>query len=258
MQMIKQRYFIGRSLAGATLLFVLVAPCSAQWVNYKPRGVPRTADGKPDLNAPTPKMTDGKPDLSGLWLGPRPYQTNLTKDLKPGELAMLPWAEALFKQRRANESKDDPQAYCIPGGVPRSYTPPYPFKIVSTPNLVVMLFEAIQSYRQIFTDGRELPRELTPTWMGYSVGRWEGDTLIVQTTGFKDENWIDSDGHPGSDALVVTERFRRKDFGHIDIEVAIQDPKAYAKPWTITLSLTAAPDNEIMEYICSENNKYSR
>lgn len=249
---------LARVCATAALFLLMFAlPSSAQWQNYRASGIPRTPDGKPDLNAPAPKTADGKTDIGGVWQMPPPpvYLSNLTRDLKSGELVMLPWAENLYKERRATESKDDPHHFCIPGGVPRSYTPPYPFKIVNTPNLVFILFEAIQSYRQIFLDGRKLAQDADPTWMGYSTGRWEGDTLVVETTGFKEGAWLDTDGHPGSDALHVTERFRRKDFGHMDVQVTIQDPKAYAKPWTVTLPLTLFPDAEVMEYICNENNR---
>ena len=214
-------------------------------------------DGKPNLSAPAPKTADGKPDITGLWQPPPPpaYLENIAKDLKPGELTMQPWAEALYKQRRETESKDDPSGSCIPGGVPRSYLPPYPFKILSLPGEVIILFEAIHSYRQIFTDGREPPTDPNPTWLGYSVGKWDGDAFEIQTSGFKDKGWLDNNGHPGSDALHVTERLHRKDFGHMDVQVTINDPKAYAMPWTATLPLTLDPDGELLEFICSENEK---
>ena len=246
-------------LAGAVLLLSLLAPrpATGQWMNYKTPTVPRNADGKVNLSAPAPKTSDGKPDIEGVWQVPVPplLLANLAKDIKAGELSMTPWAEALYKQRRATESKDDPHHSCIVGGVPRTYLPPYPFKIVNHPGVVIILFEAMQTYRQIFTDGRALPNDPNPTWLGYSVGRWEGDTFVAETTGFKDAGWLDTDGHPLSDGLRVTERFRRRDFGHLDVEVTINDPKAYTKPWTVNLPLTYQPDTEIIEFICNENNR---
>jgi hypothetical protein len=228
---------------------------SAQWFNIKTPGIPRLADGKPNLAAPAPKTQDGRPDLSGIWMPARPYFINIATDFKPGDLPFQPWAEALFKQRRATESKEDPTGNCIPGGVPRADSVPYPFKIVPSDKMVVILYEAIHMYRQIFTDGRELPKDPNPTWMGYSVGRWEGDALVVDTAGFKNEGWLDNDGHPASDALHVTERIRRKDFGHLEFQITVDDPKAYTKPWTVTLPLTLMADTELLEYVCNENNK---
>jgi hypothetical protein len=142
------------------------------------------------------------------------------------------------------------------GGTPRSDLVPYPFKVLQVPGMVVILYEAVHSYRQIFADGRELPKDPNPTWFGYSVGRWQGDAFVVETSGFNDEGWLDNFGKPSTDQLRVTERFRRKDFGHMDIEITIDDPKAYTKPWTVTLPLILQPDTELLEYICNENNKY--
>jgi hypothetical protein len=242
-------------LCGA--LACAVPGAHAQWLKYKAPGIPRLPDGKPDLNAPAPKTADGKPDIAGLWLPPNPanYLIDLTKTVPAGEVVMTRWAEELYRHRRATESKDDPTGYCVPGGIPRSYLPPYPYKIVNTPGEVIMMFEAVHSYRQIFTDGRQLPKDPNPTWMGYSVGRWENDTFVIESSGFRDEAWLDNNGHPSSDALHVTERLRRKDFGHMDVEVTIDDPKAYKKPWKVTLPLTLDPDNELIEYVCSENEK---
>jgi hypothetical protein len=183
------------------------------------------------------------------------YIENIARDLKPADVPFQPWAKKLFDERRATLSKDDPTGYCIPGGVPRSNAVPYPFKVAQLPGMVVILYEAVHSFRQIFMDGRELPKDPNPTWMGYSVGRWDGDTLAVETTGFNDHGWLDNDGHPNTDRLRVTERFHRKDFGHMDIQVTVDDAKAYTKPWTATLPLTLQPDTELLEYICGENNK---
>ena len=237
----------------AVLLFTSVA--SAQWLNYPSPGIPRTKDGKPDLSAPAPKTADGKPDISGLWEPPGAYIGNIAKDLKPGDVSFQPWAAELFQHRRDTLSKEDPTGWCVPGGVPRSDVVPYPFKILTLPGMTLILYEAVQSYRQIFTDGRPLPKDPNPAWMGYSIGRWDGDTFVVESSGFNADAWLDNNGHPGTEALRVTERFRRKDFGNMDVEVTINDPKAYTKPWTVTLPFHLLPDTELLEYICSENNK---
>ena len=167
-----------------------------------------------------------------------------------------PWAEALFRSRVANDSRDDPTARCIVGGVPRSNFVGYPFKVLQVPGMVVILYEAVHSYRQIFADGRSLPQDPNPAWFGYSVGRWDGDAFVVETAGFNDNVWLDNLGRPATGQLRVTERFIRRDFGRMDIDVTIDDPKAYTRPWTVTQSLVFQPDTELLEYICDENNKY--
>jgi hypothetical protein len=235
-------------------VLTMSASLSAQWLGYPTPGIPRTPDGKPNLSAPAPKTADGKPDLSGLWLTRGIYIGNIARDLKE-EPPMQPWAAELYKQRRDTLSKDDPTGRCIPGGVPRSTAVPYPFKILTTPNIVVVLYEAVHAYRQIFTDGRPLPKDPNPNWMGYSVGRWEGDTFVVESTGFNDNVWLDNNGHPAGESLRVTERFRRKNFGSMDVEITIDDPKTYTKPWNVTLPLVFQPDTEMLEYICPENEK---
>ena len=227
-----------------------------QWLKYPTAGIPRTPDGKPNLSAPAPKMQDGKSDVSGLWLPGPGYVGNIAKDIKPEDIPYQPWAAELFKSRRASNSKDDPTAQCIVGGVPRSDLVPYPFKILQLPNEVVILYEAVHSYRQIFTDGRAFPEDPTPSWFGYSISRWEGNDFVVQTTGFNEKGWLDNAGRPATEALKVTERFRRKDFGHMDVIITIDDSKTYTKPWTVTLPLTFVADSELLEYICNENNKY--
>jgi hypothetical protein len=242
-------------LTSVFVVFGIQTPSSAQWLTGA-RGVPRAADGKIALSAPAPKTADGKPDIRGTWQIPPPpqYLQNLAKDLKPGELEMTPWAQPIYNQRRATESKDDPHHSCIVSGVPRSWLPPYPAKIFNTPDEVVILFEAVQTWRQVFTDGRALPKDPNPTWMGYSIGQWDGDTFVIETTGFKDKGWLDVDGHPLSDQLRVTERLRRKDFGHLDVQVTIDDPKAYKQPWTVALPMVYQ-DSELLEFICAENNR---
>ena len=244
------------SLRVVIALVLMTALPSAQWLQHPTPGMPRTPDGKPNLSAPIPRTADGKPDLSGLWRPAAILIGDIAANLKPGSVPFQPWAEALYKQRVANNSRDDPTANCIVGGVPRSDLVPYPFKILHTPGLVVILYEAVHSYRQIFADGRGLPKDMNPSWFGYSVGRWEGDTFVVQTAGFNDKGWLDNFGKPATDALKVTERFRRKDFGHMDIQITIDDPKVYTKPWDVTLPLALYPDAELLEYICNENNKY--
>jgi hypothetical protein len=238
----------------AAVLMMTASP-SAQWLGHPTPGLPRTPDGKPNLDAPAPKTADGKPDISGLWLTRGIYIGNIARDLKE-EPPMQPWAAALYKQRRDNLSKDDPTGRCVPGGVPRSTAVPYPFKILNTPsNIVIVLYEAVHAYRQIFTDGRPLPKDPNPNWMGYSVGRWEGDTFVVESSGFNDNVWLDNNGHPAGEALRVTERFRRKTFGSMDVEITIDDPKTYTRPWNVTIPLAFQPDTEMLEYICPENEK---
>jgi hypothetical protein len=238
----------------AAVLYGACLPVSAQWLTIRTPGIPRLPDGKANLAAPTP-MRDGRPDLAGIWQPSPPYIGNIASDLKPGDAPFQPWAAALFKQRRDTESKDDPTGDCIPGGVPRSDAVPYPFKIVNSEKMVVILYEAVHSYRQIFTDGRQLPKDPNPTWMGYSVGHWEENDFVAQTAGFNDKGWLDNDGRPATAALHVTERFRRKNFGHMDILITIDDPKAYTQPWNVTLPLQLVPDTDLLEYVCNENNK---
>jgi hypothetical protein len=179
---------------------------------------------------------------------------NITKDLKPGEVSFQPWADALYKHRLATNGKEDPQGRCVLSGVPREDVVPYPFKILNTNGMIVILYEALHSYRQIFMDGRPLPKDPNPAWMGYSIGHWDGDTLVVNSAGFVDNNWLDNSGHPGTEALHLTERFHRRDFGHIDLQITIDDPKAYTKPWSVNLQLILA-DTELIEYVCDENEK---
>jgi hypothetical protein len=239
----------------AAALCVIAPPAQAQWLTVRTPGIPRTADGKPDLNAPAPKTAAGRPDISGLWEPADILIGDIAKNLPPGSVPFQPWAEALYKKRRDTLSKDDPTGWCVPGGVPRSNAVPYPFKILNMPDMVVVLYEAVQSYRQIFTDGRELPKDPNPAWMGYSIGHWEADAFVVESAGFNDNVWLDNNGHPATETLRVTERFKRKDFGHMEIGITIDDPKAYTKPWTVTLPLRLVPDTDLLEYICVENNK---
>jgi hypothetical protein len=246
--------------AAIALTILATVSASAQWLNFPTPGVPRTADGKPNMSAPAPKTADGKPDLSGTWQTRGGYTGNIARDLKPGEVSFQPWADTLYKHRVDTLSKEDPQAYCVLSGVPREHVVPYPFKIfnaqtVNNGGSIVILYEALHSYRQIFMDGRALPKDPNPTWMGYSVGHWDGDTLVVESSGFVDNNWLDNNGHPGTEAMHLTERFHRPDFGHIDLQITVDDPKAYTKPWTVKLQFTAVPDTDLIEYVCDENEK---
>jgi hypothetical protein len=244
-----------------TIVSVMAAAVltQAQWLEYPTPGVPRLPNGKPNLTAPAPKTADGKPDLSGIWTTKVGYTGNIARDLKPGEVSFTPWAAELYKHRQDTLSKDDPQGYCVLSGVPREHVVPYPFKILNSTSgsggMIAILYEALHSYRQIFLDGRKLPKDPNPTWMGYSVGRWDGDTLVVDSSGFVDNNWLDNGGHMGTEAMKLTERFRRRDYGHIDLQFTIEDAKAYTKPWTVNLEFTATPDSELIEYVCDENEK---
>jgi hypothetical protein len=235
------------------LLLVLLPCASAQWLDFPSKGIPRRADGKPNLTAPAPRLADGKPDLAGLWVADNSRQLgNLAADLK--EVPFQPWAEKLYNERRANFGKDDPEARCMPQGVPKVNTLPYPYKIFQMPNETVILYEMYYLHRQIFTDGRELPKEyLSPSWMGYSVGHWEGDDFVVETSGINEKVFIDTNGHPHTDALKVTERFHRKDFGHMEVNVTIDDSKAYTKPWSLTIKQHLLADTELLEFVCEKN-----
>src|SRR4249919_2662182 len=226
----RARTIAAQAVAVTVTLLTLSTAASAKWLNHPTADIPRLPDGKPNLAAPTPRTPDGKPELAGLWR-PSPGLTgDIARNLKPGEVPFQPWAEELYKHRRATQSKDDPTANCIVGGVPRSDLVGYPFKILQVPGMVAILYEAVHSYRQIFTDGRAFPADMNPSWFGYSVGHWEGDALVVETRGFNDKGWLDNAGKPATDQLRVTERFIRKDFGNLDIQITIDDPKAYTKP----------------------------
>jgi hypothetical protein len=238
------------ALAAAVCLVTLVeAPAGAQWLNYPTPGIPRTADGKPNLSAPAPRTADGKPDLSGMWnIGGLGSATNIT------DIALLPAAEAIFKKRLETYGTGDPATSCLPEGPRSGLAGLDPLRIVQTPTIVVVLYEA-GAFRLIYTDGRPLPKDMNPTWMGYSVGRWDGDTFVIETAGYNDKTWLDFAGRPHSDALRVTERFRRIDFGHMQLEMTFDDPKAYAKPFTIKAAVAFVADDDLIENVCLENEK---
>jgi hypothetical protein len=246
-----------RALLALSAVLIAATSLHAQWLRIPTAGMPRTPDGKPNLTAPAPKNAEGRPAIGGLWRPQRRLIGDISTGMNSGEtIPYQPWAEKLFKERVANNAKDDPTSNCIVGGVPRNDFVPYPFKILETPGIVVILYEAIHSYRQIFTDGRSLPKDPNPAWLGYSVGRWEGDAFVVNSAGFNDNVWLDNAGRPATEHLKVTERFLRRDFGHMDIEITIDDPKTYTRPWKVTQPLEFQADNELIEYICDENNRY--
>jgi hypothetical protein len=240
-------------LNGAVLLSAALVPVSAQWLHLTTPGIPRTPDGKANLTAPAPKTADGKPDLSGIWAGTDDkYFRDLTTGGPPAP--MLPWAEALFKARKENLEKGHPSERCIGHGVTDYDSQVSLRRVLQTPGIIGILFEGYNHYRQIFLDGRPLPTPTQPSYMGYSIGRWEGDTLVVETNGLNNEGWLDMEGHPQTETTHITERFRRRDFGHIDLQLTIDDPKAYTKPWSANVHWGYRPDEELIEAIC-ENEK---
>ena len=253
----------------------------AQWLNYSVPGTPRTRDGKPNLTAPAPRALNGKPDLSGVWhvqptgmkemkrlFGDRAdatdvpgmeldtiskYGVNILQDFKPEEAPIRPEA---IQIQRGRKISDFPATHCLPQGIPLGTMLSEPVKIVQSPKLIAILYEADDKHRQIYTDGRVLPKEFDqPAWMGYSVGRWDRDTLVVETAGFNDKTWLDIMGHPHSEALRVVERYHRRDFGHMDVEMTFEDPKMYTKPFTIKVTDELWADSDIFEFFCNENEK---
>jgi len=245
-----------KALVIAAATMALGVPLAAQWLNQPTPGIPRTALGALDPAAPAPRTPDGKPDFTGLWnkISPK-YARNIAADLKPADI--LPWARSLVDERTEDLGRSYMNVLCVPLGpgyiTAADSTGAEMIKIVQTPGLIVILNPDL-TYRQIHLDGRALEPAPNPTWMGYSVGRWEGDTLVVESFGFNDRTWLDHDGHPHTEALRVTERYRRRDFGHLDLEVTLSDPGAYARPWTVAVRAELAPDTEIIEWVCNENN----
>ena len=246
----------------------VMASVYAQWLQYPTPGVPRLPDGSPNLNSPAPRTPDGKPDLSGIWdiEHNKPCPPGGCADMYIGEefldigwsihgLPYQPWAAEVTKKRTEDNGMADPISHCLPGGIVKGLTIPLFRKIIQIPGLVVILNELGSSYRQIFTDGRPLPVIDQPTFNGYSVGKWEGDTLVVETTGFKDQMWLDRNGSPLTDAAKITERFHRINLGKLEIEITVDDPKAYTKPWTVKLNQLIVLDTELIDYICLENEK---
>jgi hypothetical protein len=254
--------------AAAVLVFALFPTALfAQWLDYPTPGVPRTPEGKPQLSAAAPRSADGKPDLSGMWGWDTPANCgahcndlqigreflNIAYSLKGG-LPYQPWAAELVKQRKANQ-QDDPNVHCMPRGAPRVWTDDYYKRIFQTSDRVIILTERNMQYRQIFTDGRPLPVDPNPTWNGYSSGTWEGDTLVIHTLGFRDDLWLDANGDPLTEAGKLTEKLRRPNYGTLEIEMTVDDPKAYTAPWTVKLTQPLVLDTELLDYYCLENEK---
>jgi hypothetical protein len=265
----------GTPVAVATLAWALFSPTLvAQWDPHASARVPRTAAGEPDLEAPAPRTADGKPDLSGVWQGvgglgatnqpPLTFSAgppvagflNVAQNIEGG-LPFKAEARALFETRRAANGKDNPEAACLPMGLVQFHTQGAPRKMVQTPDVLVILYEASMGVRQIFTDGRKLPGDdPQPWWYGYSVGHWEGDALVVETGGLRGDGWLDVFGSPLTDAAKVTERFRRPAWGRMEIDVTVDDPKSYTKPWTVRVNQRIMPDQELLEFVCLENQRY--
>ena len=269
-------------------IFAAIPPSLfAQWAPHATRGAPKTATGETDLNGPTPRTPEGKPDFSGIWQtgrgiggqrGGGPAAAGAAPALAPAAAAapetgppvatfgnagagfkdglpFHPSASELVKQRMADNSKDNPDAHCLPMGFLQFHNHPEPRKIIQTPNVLVIIYEANSGLRQIFTDGRSLPgKDAEPWWYGYSVGKWEEDTLVVETTGFLDGGWLDVRGSPLTDAARVIERFRRPNYGSLEIEITVDDPKAYTKPWTVKVNQRLLPDTELIEFICQDRD----
>ena len=265
----------------------------AQWVQYPNAGVPRKADGTVNMSAPAPRMADGKPDFSGLWTtaepnvrraglsspreqgGPATPETakeaetpgnpssitasrqmaNIGVDI-PGGLPYQPWLVPVVKERTDNNAIDDPHIRCFPDNFLRAYGLPHMLKFVHSPSLLVVLNEMNAGYRQVFTDARPLPKDPTPSWQGYSSAKWSGDTLVIDTIGLRDDTWIDWSGSVVTEAAKVREEMRRPDFGHLEIKVTVDDPKAYTKPWTVTLKQRIVVDTDLIDEICLENEQF--
>ncbi len=250
----------------------------AQWLNHRTAGIPRTPDGKPNLSARTPRAADGRPNLSGLWrtdsappemlerlipgatngAGEEPlsqYFINILSDFKPEEAPIRPAAADLLLQRTKIFSSESPLSHCLPEGMPLVEMAPAPYKIIQTPGLTLMLYERDTTYRQVYTDGRKLPNDPQPSWLGYSVGKWDGDTLVVDTIGFNDRGWLDARGHTHTEALHLTERFHRLDFGDMEVRLTIDDAQTYTRPFTIKLKQRLLPDSDLLESFCAENEK---
>jgi hypothetical protein len=243
-------------LACAAFVAAAASGVAGQWLTLPTPAIPRLPDGKPNLSAPAPRTADGKPDFSGLWqstAGDR-YFNNIAVDLQPGDVA--PWADKLFKQRRLEFGKDSMAVRCLPLGPAYMASRYHMTRIIQTPALIAMVNDD-DAHRTIFMDGRTLEADPNPTWMGYSVGRWEGDVLVVESNGYTDRSWLDYDGHPHTEELRITERYTRRDFGHLDVHVTMVDPKVYLKPITFTVPKEFQADTEMLEVVC-ENEQDRR
>ena len=251
------------------------APAAAQWARHEPPGVPHTASGEVDVDAPAPRTPDGKPDLTGVWRGVNTFGGNqaeapkfsegapvagfldIAQNAKDG-LPLRPEGAALLKARKDASGKDNPEAACLPMGILQFHTQGAPRKLIQTRDVLVILYEASMGQRQIFMDGRSLPADdPQPWWYGYSVGRWESDTLVVETAGLRDGGWLDVFGTPLTDAAKLTERFRRVSYGRMEIDVTVDDPKVYTAPWTVRVNQVLMPDEDLLEFVCLENQRYA-
>lgn len=273
-----------RTMTAAVLCAAVTASVHAQWIKYPAPGVPRTKDGKPVLSGATPRGANGKPDLSGIWsTDPTPFEEmdklfpffkpyavpgddprmftkyfmNVFADFRPEDVPMRPEAAQAFVRRLESPDMafEAPTARCHPAGIPMGDLLPLPRRVIQTPALLAVLYEGINPHRMIYIDGRTLPVDPQPAWMGYSVGRWDGDTLVVESNGFSERSWLDGMGHPRSEATRITERMRRRDFGHMEVDVTITDPTLYTRPFSIRYTQTLVPDTDILEYVCTENEK---
>lgn len=264
----KHKGALSTTFRRSLVLGLSFAVCAcAQWINYPTPGIPRTADGKPDLKAPAPKLADGRADLSGIWVRMPPpnypgganFGNTVTYYMPAGaEVPLQPWAAELLRRRRYEDlGGGRPSERCLPHGIIGAMLPNTPFKIAHTPGVTFLLYEQLNQYRQIFTDGRAFPKDPNPAWWGYSIGHWAGDTFVVESQGFNDQTWLDDSGYPHTEAMRSTEKFRRTDFGHMDLEVTIDDPKAYTKPWSVEIPLVLMADTEMIEDVC-DNEKDAR
>ena len=286
------RRCVQRRVLVVALMIAIAGPflhLDAQWFKYPSPRAPRTASGAVDLSAATPRLTNGKPDLSGVWMTAEPacvvrgvlplaelvkllpptktcppstasfsrQSINMGIDM-PGGLPYQPWLAKLVDERTANQAIDDPHIRCLPDLFVRAYGLPHYLKFVQTPDLLVMLNEYNGVYRQVFTDGRALPADPNPSWQGYSSATWSDDTLVIDTIGFRDDVWLDWAGSMITGAGRLRERIRRPDFGHLDIEVTVDDPKAYTRPWSVTLRQQFAADTELIDEICAEGERFAK
>ena len=256
-----------RVLSLVTALVLSVTALEAQWPRQLPSDVPRTATGELDLDAPTPRTADGKPDLSGLWRagaraafsrpGPGVSEISGLWVIPFVGIPRTEYGEAIFKERQGSYSRDNPRGLCLPVGILQLHISMLPARYIQTPRELVILYEGNGERRDIFTDGRTHPEnDPQPWWNGYSVGRWEGDTLVVDTSHFRDGGWLDMPGNPLTDAARITERFRRTAFGRMEIDITVMDPKAYLRPFTVRWNQSLMVDQDLIESVC-ENNRYA-
>jgi hypothetical protein len=258
---------LGRFTASVFVALLLGASIHGQWLNHPTPGTPRLPDGTPNLSAPAPRTADGKVDLSGIWevIGDRVMPTDgrvrsryvydIAADL-PGGAPFLPWAKTLHAERQRTLGVGAPTERCLPHGIPDAMlTRTLPFKIIQAPALTIILYEEFNNWRQVFTDGRALPVDPQPAWLGYSVGRREGETFVIETAGFNDKSWLDAGGTPHTEALRTTERLRRTDFGHMEAQFTFDDPKTFTKPWSASVTFNLLPDTDLLEHHC-DNEKW--